>query len=166
MNTVQEFAFADLDGELATTRRFLALVPDDHLDWKPHDKSTPLGRLAMHLAQLVGMGPRILTTEGGFDMPAGAAPPRPMSPRADVLAAFDTNVAALKAAMATADDAALEARWRFSRGGAVIADGTRATVMRRLVLSHIIHHRAQLGVYYRLLDIPVPSSYGPSADEG
>jgi len=166
MPPLRETALADIGAELATTRRFLELVPDDRLEWAPHARSTPLGRLAMHLAQLVGFGPRILGTEGGFDMPAGGTPPKPVTGRADVLAAFDANAAAFTAAIGAADDAALEAPWRFSRGGRTIAEGPRAAVIRRLVVSHIIHHRAQLGVYYRMLDIPVPSSYGPSADEG
>lgn len=163
--TLKDDALADLDRELAITRQFLEALPDDKLSWQPHAKSMALGRLAMHVAEVVGLQTRMLATDG-FDVATHPPGPRPTATsRAQVLALFDENAAALRAALANTDDAALRKTWSMTRGADTLFSGARLTLLRARGISHMVHHRAQLGVFYRLLDVPVPASYGPSADE-
>jgi uncharacterized damage-inducible protein DinB len=153
----------EFDHEMTTTRKVLERVPEDRLDWKPHSKSYALGELATHLANLPTWGSETLL-KSDFDItgrPSLAAFP---STR-ELLAAFDRNVAAMRSALSGKTDAELLAIWSLKRDGKTVFSMPKTTVLRSFVLSHMIHHRAQLGVYLRLLDIPVPSIYGPSADE-
>jgi uncharacterized damage-inducible protein DinB len=162
---LRDAAFADLDLELATTRRVLDRVPyDGHADWTPHAKSMSLGALARHVAGLPRMAVMTLSTDE-FDL-AGARPPSdPVESSADLLAMWDRNVEALRGALSGADDDALSATWALRHGEHTVSADPRHLVIRRWALSHIAHHRGQLTVYLRLLDVPVPPVYGPTADE-
>jgi uncharacterized damage-inducible protein DinB len=160
----------EFDSEMASARRTLERIPEDKLGWKPHEKSMLLGRLAGHIAELPGMGIRVIK-EDALDFanrPAGevARKPTVAESQKHVLELFDKNVGALRAAIASASDEHWAKHWKLSIGERTIYDGTRMGAMRRMVMNHIIHHRAQLGVYLRLTDVAVPSVYGPSADEG
>ena len=161
--SVKQIALADLEQELATTCRVLERVPGEQLEWKPHAKSWTLGGLATHLATLPTYGMAIL---GMDELDATTLPPNPLATsRDELLRRFDENAAGLRALVETTDDAALARTWTFRLGEKVIFQQTRTALLRMLVVSHMVHHRAQLGVYLRLLDVPVPSVYGPSADE-
>ena len=160
----------EFESEMAVTRRTLERVPEDKLSWKPHDKSMPLGRLAGHIAELVGMG-TLVVKEDGLDFAARRAAQPDSKPtvaesRKHVLELFDKNVANTQAAIAGASDDHWSKNWKLSAGERTFYQGTRLGAMRKMVLNHLIHHRAQLGVYLRLNDVAVPSVYGPSADEG
>ena len=156
--------FADLDQELAITRRTLERYPAGKADWKPHEKSTSLGALAVHLAMLPAFGQMILAQDE-MDFIKQPYVPLPFESAADLLAIFDERVAAMRPLLAAADGPALARTWTMRAGDQVFLSAPKGALVRQLLISHIIHHRAQLGVYYRLLGVPVPSSYGPSADE-
>ncbi|HEX4950412.1 MAG TPA: DinB family protein [Blastocatellia bacterium] len=158
----------EFDQETAGTRKTLERLPEDKLDWRPHEKSMAMAELATHIANMLGWG-TITLTQDSFDMqPPGAAPyhEEPVKSRAELLEKFDANVAAFRSALAAASDEAMMADWSLLRGGNVLFTLPRIGCIRGMILNHIIHHRAQLCVYYRLNDIPVPPLYGPSADEG
>ena len=157
-------AFGDFEHELAGARRVLERVPEEHLAWKPHPKSFSLGELATHVATIPFWGTMTLQTEElDFAQPQ---PPNPVATsREELLARFDKNAADALAAMEAAEPAAFGQPWTLRVGEKVIFSQPRAGVMRGFVISHLIHHRAQLAVYLRLLDVPVPALYGPSADE-
>jgi uncharacterized damage-inducible protein DinB len=161
---IKDGLLAEFDHEMGTTRRLLERLPDDRLAWKPHAKSMSLGGLATHLSQLPHWGGTILT-DASFDVAAAPPPPPEKTSRADILTAFD---AAAKDTRALLDktDAELVAPWALRRGGQEMFSMPRTTAFRTFVLYHTVHHRGQLSVYLRLSDVPVPSIYGPSADEG
>ena len=165
--SLSEALLPEFDQEMASTRKTLERVPEDKFDWKPHEKSTPLGALATHLAQLPSWAGRSLNQDE-FDLaPPGKGPFRiePAKSRDELLTAFDQHVAEARAVIAGASDEFFMKPWSLLQGGKTIFTIPRAAVLRTFVISHIIHHRAQLGVYLRLNDVPVPSVYGPSADE-
>jgi uncharacterized damage-inducible protein DinB len=153
----------EFDHEMTTTRKVLERVPEDKFAWKPHAKSFSLGALAAHVANLPTWGTETLT-KSEIDI-SGGQPPSAFSSKTALMAAFDKNVADTRAAMAGKTDAELLAIWSLKRGGKTIFSMPKTAVLRSFVLSHVIHHRGQLSVYLRLLDVPVPSIYGPSADE-
>jgi uncharacterized damage-inducible protein DinB len=164
--TISETLLQDFDIEISNTRRTLERVPEAKNDWKCHDKSMPLGRLAMHCATLPLFGSYIILDDG-MDI---AAPKRPHTPlefttRADALQKLDEGAAACRQAIAAATDETLATPWKFSYGDRIISNGPRSLTFRQMCFNHLIHHTAQLGVYLRLNDIPVPGLYGPSADE-
>ena len=157
----------EIDLEMASTRKTLERIPEDKLAWKPHEKSMLLGRLAGHLAELPGFGMRMIEADS-FDLanrPQGQKPLVAESQK-HVLEIFDRNVAQLRAAIAGVSDANMAKNWTLALGEKKIYDGPRIGALRRIMVNHMIHHRAQLGVYLRLNNVPVPSVYGPSADEG
>jgi uncharacterized damage-inducible protein DinB len=160
----------EFDAEMAAARRTLERIPEDKLAWKPHEKSMLLGRLAGHIAELPGMGVSVMKDDAldFANRPAGepARKPAVAESQKHVLELFDKNVAALRAAIVGASDEHWAKNWKLSMGEKTFYDGTRMGAMRRMVMNHVIHHRAQLGVYLRLNDVAVPSVYGPSADEG
>jgi uncharacterized damage-inducible protein DinB len=164
--TTSEVLLQDYDIEMGMTRRILERVPEDNPDYKCHEKSMPLGRLAMHVATLPIFGKTILTTPS-MDMkdPNHKWPDMTFVSSDAALATFDKTAAEARAALAAASDADLAAPWKFSFGDHVISDGPRSLAYRHMFFNHLIHHRAQLGVYLRLNDVPVPGVYGPSADE-
>ena len=158
---------AEFDQEMASTRRTLERVPDDKLAWKPHPKSGTMGWLASHIATMVGWTTDTIEKES-FDMAPPGTPPiaMPMAKsRTELLGWFDNGVAKARAAIAGASDQTLMHSWSLLSGGKPMFTMPRTAVLRTFVMNHIIHHRAQLGVYLRMNDIPVPSIYGPSADE-
>ena len=157
----------EFDHEMANTRKSLERVPEDKLDWKPHTKSMTLGHLAGHLAEIPTWGATTVN-EGSFDIapPDGPAhEPFKAKSVAEALERFDKNVADARAAIEGASDETLLRPWSLLHGGNTVFTLPRIAVLRSFVMSHSIHHRAQLGVYLRLNDVPVPSIYGPSADE-
>lgn len=155
--------FSDLEEELASTRRMLERYPDGKGEWRPHAKSRALGQLASHVAGIPGLGITILSTEG-LDVAARTLQ-APVDTTAELLGRFDEASKGLLAAFASMADEVFEGNWTLHHGEHVVLKGKRRDLMRRLMLSHMIHHRAQLGDYYRLLDVPVPGMYGPSADD-
>jgi uncharacterized damage-inducible protein DinB len=157
----------DFDAEMATTRRVLERVPDGKPDWRPHPRSMPLGRLATHVAELPIWVTNALTKDGLELAPDGKRPTSfPVDPStAAMLEHFDTRRAEARAALAAAPDAAFTQSWTLKWGGQVVWTKPKVEVFRVWAMNHLVHHRAQLGVYLRLLDVAVPGSYGPSADE-
>ena len=162
--TPSQLMFADLATELRTTRRLLERVPADKADWKPHGKSMSLGRLAAHLAELPAFAMAILKADQ-LDFSKGEYVPVPFESTEQVLGVFDERAAQMQAVVDGADWDALAKSWTLRSGDHVILQGPKGTLLRSLGMSHIAHHRGQLAVYLRLLDVPVPSIYGPSADE-
>jgi uncharacterized damage-inducible protein DinB len=156
----------EFDHEMATTRSLLERVPEDRADFRPHPRSTALGPLAVHLANLVGLGPRIVSlTEVDMNPPGGPGftPPQ-FSTTAAVLEMFDANVARAREAIAGTSDEAMMETWTLKNGGITIFAMPRAAVLRTMLMNHMIHHRGQLSVYLRLNEVPLPSIYGPTAD--
>jgi uncharacterized damage-inducible protein DinB len=165
---ISDALLPEFDMEMANTRKTLERVPDDRFDWKPHEKSTAMGGLATHIANLPTWPVHIITRENLDIHPAGGEPLRaPLQPSTEaLLETFDRNVAAAREAIAGASDEHLMQPWTLLKGGNTVFAIPRVAALRSFVMNHIIHHRAQLGVYLRLNDIAVPSIYGPSADEG
>ena len=155
----------EFDREMGLTRRVLERVPDGQFAWKPHEKSMSLGRLAEHLAELPQWATMTLK-ESGIDM-ATRRPPEYRSPatRAEVLAMFDQNQKDARASLVGKTDGELFAPWTLRNQGKEIFTMPKVAVMRGFVMNHLIHHRGQMSVYLRLQNVPVPSIYGPSADE-
>ena len=153
----------ELDLEAKTTRRVLERVPEDKLTWKPHIKSMSLGRLAQHVATIPGSISG-MTRLDSFDVERFTEPPA-LESTAALVAAMDESVAQAKADLAATADAAMMKDWSFNMGGKPIMTVPRIGVYRSILLNHLYHHRGQLTVYLRLLNVPVPSIYGPSADE-
>jgi uncharacterized damage-inducible protein DinB len=158
-----ELILAELRQEAATTRKMLERVPDESFAWQPHEKSMTLGRLAAHVAGLHGTWLKTSLTQDEFDL-ADSLPLKAESV-SDILAAFDQNVSDAIEILQTQSDERLFTTWRLKRGGQVLFELPRWAVLRSMVINHIIHHRGQLSVYLRLLNVPLPSVYGPTADE-
>ena len=162
--SVTDLLLGEFDAEMKTTRTMLERVPFDKQGFKPHTKSMPLDKLAPHVAELAGFGTAILTTP---ELDFGTAPQhaRPPFESAGLLKVFDENVAKARTALKGLPDEAWIQPWKLSFQGKPIFSGTRFLAYRQMFLNHLVHHRAQLGVYLRLNDKPVPSTYGPSADD-
>jgi uncharacterized damage-inducible protein DinB len=163
--TIRLPGLGDLDQEIAITRRVLERVPMERADWRPHEKSTALGALAVHVANLLRL-PRLVVQTEELDLaaPANRPPPLPESTEG-LLERFDSMAEALRGALAETEVEILAHPWTLRHGERVIATMPRAVALRILGISHMVHHRGQLSVYLRLLGVPVPSIYGPSADE-
>lgn len=166
--TMGEALLPEFDNEMANTRKTLERVPDDKFSWKPHEKSGSMGWLASHVANIPSWA-GLAINQDTLDL----APPGGQSRQAAVagstkqlLDTFDKNTASARAAISKASDVHLLQPWTLLKGGNRILTLPRIAVLRGFVMNHMIHHRAQLGVYLRLNNIPVPSIYGPSADEG
>jgi uncharacterized damage-inducible protein DinB len=153
----------EFDREMATTRRVLERLPDDALAWKPHEKSFSMGDLATHITNIPSWVASTIDHDE-LDMGAGFEPP-PTGKRDDLLRIFDENVKTARAKIEGADDAALMREWALKSGDTEFFRMPKVAVLRGFVMNHMIHHRGQLSVYLRLKDVPVPSIYGPSADE-
>jgi len=160
---IAESLLPELDHEMAVTRTLLERLPDDALEWKPHEKSFTLGALATHLVNIptwtvTAIDQDLLDVGTDFEPPPGGT-------RDDLLRVFDDNVKAARDKLAGASDETLLETWRLVLREREIFAMPRVAVIRGFVLNHLIHHRGQLTVYLRLKDVPLPSVYGPSADE-
>ncbi|HET7274098.1 MAG TPA: DinB family protein [Longimicrobiaceae bacterium] len=160
--TITDRLIAELRTEAATTRRVLERVPEDQLSWKPHPKSMSIGQLALHIAGLP-QGIAILVTELSVEAPV--VPLQEARSRSEILAALDQSMKTAVEKLSEWGDEGLAAEWTLTAGGEVLVVQPRGEVVRMLMFNHWYHHRGQLTVYLRLLDIPVPPVYGPTADE-
>ena len=165
---ISQMILPEFDHEMANTRKTLERVPDDKFAWKPHEKSMTLGGLSTHLANIPSWTAQTFDRDELDISPPGKEPYRleEAKSRDALLEAFDKNVASARAALQAATDENWQGQWSLLMSEKPIFTLPRTAVMRGFVMNHLIHHRAQLGVYLRLLDVPVPSIYGPSADEG
>lgn len=157
----------EFDNEMAITRKTLERIPEDKFGWKPHDKSFSMGDMAAHLATIPMWSTMTFQTDQlDINPPGGSGftPPKAEN-RAELLAMFDANVAGARAALESVTDAQFMQPWSLLSGGQTMFTMPRYAVFRGMIMNHIVHHRAQLTVYYRLNEVPVPAIYGPSADE-
>jgi uncharacterized damage-inducible protein DinB len=164
---IREALLVELEMEAAATRRHLERLPEDKLDWKPADKSMTMSRLATHLAEMPSWGVEVLTTDEMDINPPGGEPYRPLELESvpEILELFDDKVAKLRAALESTSDEDFGKPWTFKDGGVEIFTEPKLGVLRAMVLNHAIHHRGQLSVFLRLNGVPLPATYGPSADE-
>ena len=159
--TIAEIFLREFDGEMETTRRILERVPSGRLEWSPHPKSMTLKQLAGHVAELATWGVRI--DESSFEV--GTRKRLEFDSVGQLLGHFDSAVSASRASIAKKTDEDLRERFTVTRGGTTFFQMSKASLLRRVFLNHLIHHRGQLSVYLRLNDVPLPPIYGPSADE-
>lgn len=165
--TIGQSMLPEFDQEMQGTRKVLERCPEEKWNWKPHDKSGTLGWLASHVATMVDWLPMTIKTEELDYAPVGGPswePPK-IDNRQQLLAEFDKNLVAARAALAGVSDTEMLKNWRLLAGGQEVFTMPRVACIRGMVMNHIIHHRAQLTVYLRLLNVAVPGLYGPSADE-
>jgi uncharacterized damage-inducible protein DinB len=164
---IKDGILPEFDHEMGSTRRLLERVPETELAWRPHEKSFPLGHLASHIANLptwtgiIMAGTELDTAEIGEE-----ARPKPPASRAGLLQRFDDNVTKARATIEEQTDPAFFVPWTLKNAGHVMFTMPRLSVLRTFVMNHMIHHRGQLTVYLRLRNVPLPSIYGPTADEG
>jgi len=158
-----EALIPEFDQEMATTRRVLERVPSDKGQWKPHPKSFPLGHLAQLVSSMPGWIDKTLR-KPTLDLEGGDSRGYSFESTENLLTAFDANVRAARKALQDTPDSAWGESWSLTRGSQTLWTAPRTVVVRNHI-NHLIHHRAQLTVYFRLLDVPVPATYGPSADE-
>jgi uncharacterized damage-inducible protein DinB len=153
----------ELDQEAQTTRRLLERVPDSQMEWRPHAKARTLGELAFHVATVPGGVAQLVAS------PSPAQAPQFVDPgpgrASDLVPALDQSIVKAREALGSMDDAALTATWRLVQGDRELLALPRIAMLRSVMLNHWYHHRGQLSVYLRELDVPIPSIYGPSADE-
>jgi uncharacterized damage-inducible protein DinB len=161
---ISELLLSEFDEEIKKTRTMLERVPEDKKDFAPHAKSAPLDKLAPHVAQLAGFGLSILTTPE-LDFSKGSYKPVPFESAKQLVGVLDEGAAKVREALKNTPDDAWTQSWKLSFNGAPIFAGTRFLAYREMFLNHLVHHRAQLGVYLRLNEKPVPATYGPSADD-
>jgi len=161
--SIAESILPEYDQEMASTRKMLELVPVDKLDWAPHPKSMKLGSLATHIEGFPDWG---LTTlkQDALDI-GGEYTPYVITTIPALLEKFDKEVAATRELVSRTSDEEFGKTWTLTAGGATLFAMPKIAVWRGMVMNHMVHHRAQLGVYFRLLDIPLPGIYGPSGDE-
>lgn len=159
--TIAETFLPEFDQEMATTRRLLERVPSEKGTWKPHEKSFPLGHLAQLIARMPGWITQAMQSTG---LDLGSFVPYTYEATETLLADFDRNVREARDALAAAKDADFAVPWSLTHGGRVLFTLSRREIVRQNI-NHLVHHRGQLSVYLRLLDVPLPSIYGPTADE-
>lgn len=155
--------FEDLETELASSRRLLERYPDEHADWKPHEKSNSLAQLATHVAELPQFG-AMIASQPEWNSEVDKWTRLHARTREEVVALHDRSADICRKALAALDLDALEHDWRMRKGETTLFSGKRGPLLRRMLFSHIAHHRGQLTVYYRMLGVPVPGMYGPTAD--
>jgi uncharacterized damage-inducible protein DinB len=161
--TIQELFLQEFDEEMPGTRKILERVPEHSFSWKPHEKSMTLGRLASHVADLPARCSAIITTETLVRAPGST--PFAAATTVELVEHFDTLSAEARSALTTLRDDQLQTIWSIKMGDRTLASLPRVMALRRVFMNHMIHHRAQLGVFLRLLDVPIPGLYGPSADD-
>jgi uncharacterized damage-inducible protein DinB len=165
---VSKSLLPEFDEEMATTRKFLERVPDEKLGWKPHEKSMTMGQLAWHLSDMPAWCTstfKVDTLALSDDDYQKKLVERKDKSAKEILAQFDGDLAEARTRLAAADDTVLAQQWKMTWAGQTVVDMPRREVHRKWVMNHLIHHRAQLGVFLRLNGIPIPGAYGPSADE-
>ncbi|MGN8070844.1 DinB family protein [Mucilaginibacter sp. 22184] len=163
MSTIAEL-LKEMELEAQTTRKMLAIIPNDKYEWQPHEKSMTVQRLANHIAEIPGWVTMALTTDE-LDLAHNPYKFEPHNNTEGVLGFFEKSLESGKIHLAQASDEDLEKSWTLRYDGKLISVRTKAEVI-RMAYSQTVHHRAQMGVYLRLLNVPIPGSYGPSADEG
>jgi len=163
MKTMINMFLKEMEQEAKTTRKMLALVPEDKYDWKPHEKSMTMQRLATHVAELPGWASMAVTTDE-LDFANNGYTPKVVKNNKELMEYFETLLAQAKIDLEKSNDEILDKKWVLRNGETIYNTSTKAETI-RIALSQTIHHRAQLGVYLRLLNIPIPGSYGPSADD-
>lgn len=161
--TITSLFLKELDQEAIITRKMLACIPEDKYNWKPHEKSMTMERLASHIAELPGWVNMALNTDG-LDFEVNNYTPQEIKNNAGLMQFFSSTLDAAKADLKKATDDVFPKKWVLRNGKTILSDSTKGETI-RMVYSQIVHHRAQLGVYLRLLNIPIPGSYGPSADD-
>ena len=161
--SIGQSMLTEFDHEMANTRKMLERIPEDKLSWKPDPKSMSMGELASHLAEMIGWTKETIT-EPSIDITPDFKPFKATS-KAELLKKFEDCSAAARAALASAEDSGMMAPWKLSMNGQTIFEMPRVGVLRGMIMNHVIHHRGQLSVYFRLAGVPVPGMYGPSADE-
>jgi len=162
--TISEILLLDFDHEIAGTRRTLERIPESNPNWKPDPKSMAIGRLALHVARLPQFWTYIIT-KPELNFANEKFPDLTFQSTAQLLSELEHTAAEARSHLAAATDDELRKTWKLSFGDKVIVEAPRMVLYRTMFLNHMVHHRAQLGVYLRLLHVPVPSLYGPSADE-
>ena len=166
--SIAQSLIPELDAEMAGTRKTLERIPEDKFEWRPHPKSFAMINLATHIANMLGWG-TITIKQDSFDYaPPGEEPYQevPAKSVAELLEKFDKGLAEFREALAGASDEELMKNWSLLGGGKVVFTMPRIACLRGMIFNHLVHHRAQLTVYLRMNDVPVPALYGPSADEG
>ena len=161
--SIAQSLLAEFELQVPITRKFLERLPEDKLTWKPHQKSMSAGQLAFHLAFVPGAVIRFVQTNPA-PAPEFANFPQPAT-RQEILTAFDESIATVRNLLPTFDDAAMNETWRLVAGGREVLAQPRAAFLRDVMFSHLYQHRGQFSVYLRMLDVAVPASWGPSADE-
>jgi uncharacterized damage-inducible protein DinB len=163
VESIAQAFLAEFDTQAPITRRFLERIPEDKLTWKPHEKSMTAGQLGYHIAHVPGGVIRFVGNNPA-QLPDFATFPQPAS-RSEILKTFDEGSAAVREILPTLDNAAMNETWRLMAGSREVLAQPRALFLRNVMFSHWYQHRGQLCVYLRLLNVPVPASFGPSADE-
>ena len=161
---ISDLLLAEFDEEVTKTRTMLERVPMDKGDFQPHPKSMKLSRLAPHVAELAGFGFSVLT-QPALDFSVSGYKPTPFESTAQLVRVLDEGAAKVKTALSGLPDRAWSETWKLSAQGRTLFEGTRFLAYREMFLNHLVHHRAQLGVYLRMNDKPLPGTYGPSADD-
>ncbi|MDP8988783.1 MAG: DinB family protein [Acidobacteriota bacterium] len=162
---ISDTLLGEFDHEMSTTRKLLERVPEDKWDWTPHEKSMKMGRLACHVAELPYFA-TFAAKSDSMDFAKGEYKMVEAANRQQLLEAFDKLAAAARAAIAASSDEDLLKPWSLMMDSKALLTMPKAGILRTVMMNHLIHHRGQLSVYLRLTDTPVPSIYGPSADEG
>jgi uncharacterized damage-inducible protein DinB len=167
MMSIAQSILPEFDHEMSVTRKLLERIPEDKAAWKPHEKSMTLGQLSAHIANMVSWtGMTLSQTELDLNPPGGQTwTPPVFETTAGLLEVFDNGTREAHQAIEATADADMMVNWSLKSGGHTVLTMPRVAVVRSFVLNHIIHHRGQLSVFLRLLDVPIPSIYGPSADE-
>ena len=161
---ISELLLTELEEEIKLTRRVLERVPVDKPDFVPHAKSMPMGRLAFLVASFGAFGESVLTTSE-FDLSKASLKPAPLQSAKELVKMFEDGVAKVRTALAKTADEKWDEPWKLIMGGKSLFEGSRFLAYREMFLNHIVHHRAQLGIYLRMNGHKVPAIYGPSADE-
>lgn len=161
---ISDLLLLEFDAEAKTTRTMLERVPEDNKDFTPHPRSMPLNKLAPHVAELAGFGVTVLTTPE-LDFSKGSRKRVEFESAAQLVRVFDEGAAQVRTALKNLPDEAWTQNWKLSFQGKPIFNGSRFLAYRQMFLNHLVHHRAQLGVYLRLNNKPLPATYGPSADD-
>ena len=160
---INEALLGELEQEAATTRKLLERIPTEKFDWKPHEKSMSMIRLATHVADMFNWFP-VTLEQDELDFAGGYEEPKPATSE-ELVGLLEKNVAAATESLKKTDDATFMKNWTLRNGEQIYFEMPKIAVSRSFIMNHIVHHRGQLSVYLRLNDIPVPAMYGPSADE-